>query len=101
MAKVSFIQRNLKRQRLAKKFTNRRNKLKTIIMNKGLSLEERFAAQLKLQKLPLNSNRNRIRNCCEVTGRTRGFHRKFKLSRIKLREYSNSGKITGVVKSSW
>lgn len=101
MAKVSSIQKNLRRQELAKKFSKRRTKLKNVIMNRSLLLEERFAAQLKLQKLPLNSNENRVRNRCQLTGRARGFYKKFGLSRNKFREYANLGRLPGVVKSSW
>ena len=72
-----------------------------IISNKKLSLDERFKAQLKLAKLPRNSAKTRIRNRCEITGRARGFYRKFGLSRIKIRELSMNGALPGVVKSSW
>ena len=101
MAKTSAIQRNLKRIKLAKKFLKKRNKLKKIISDKKLPLDERFKAQLKLSKLPKNSAKIRIRNRCELTGRTRGVYRKFKLSRIKIRELSMIGALPGVVKSSW
>ena len=101
MAKTSAIQRNLKRIKMAKKFQNRRKKLKAIINNRKLPLNERFAAQLKLSKLPKNSARIRVRNRCEITGRPRGNYRKFGLSRIKLRELSMTGDLPGVVKSSW
>lgn len=101
MAKKSAVERNNKRKALVSKYANRRTKLKTIIMDKGISLEERFSAQMSLQKLPMNSNKDRVRNRCELTGRPRSFYRKFKISRIQLRELSNTGKIPGVVKSSW
>ena len=101
MAKVSAVMRNNKRKDLVTKFANRRAKLKAIIMNKTVSLEERFAAQLKLQNLPMNSNKDRVRNRCELTGRPRSFYRKFKISRIQLRELASSGKVPGIVKSSW
>ncbi len=101
MARSSAVQRNLKRKRLTKKHATTRAKLKALIMNKTTSIEERFAVQLKLQKLPLNSNKDRVRNRCELTGRPRGFYRKFQISRIKLRELTSAGKIPGVVKSSW
>ncbi len=101
MAKVSAKQRNLKRMRLNTKHAGRRDRLKAIINNKALSLEERFRAQLKLQQVPRNSNPNRIRNRCGVTGRPHGYYRKFNMSRIKLRELANQGKVPGVVKSSW
>tara|TARA_B100000686_G_scaffold334997_1_gene403031 strand:+ start:1405 stop:1710 length:306 start_codon:yes stop_codon:yes gene_type:complete len=101
MAKTSAIQRNLKRIRMAKKFEKRRKKLKQIIKNKKLPLNERFAAQLKLSKLPKNSSKTRIRNRCEITGRPHGVYRKLKISRIALRQMASSGKIPGMTKSSW
>ena len=101
MAKTSAIQRNLKRIKMAKKFQNRRKKLKAIINNRKLPLNERFAAQLKLSKLPKNSARTRIRNRCEITGRPHGVYRKLKISRIALRQMASSGKIPGMTKSSW
>ena len=101
MAKISAKERNQKRVRLVKKYANRRAKLKAIIMNKETSMEERFKAQLQLQQVPKNSNPNRVRNRCGVTGRPHGYFRKFEMSRIKLRELASQGKIPGVVKSSW
>ena len=101
MAKTSAIQRNLKRMKLKRRDTQKEKKLKKIIMNKKLPLAERFAAQLKLNKLPKNSSRIRIRNRCEITGRPHGVYRKLKISRIALREMASSGKIPGMVKSSW
>ena len=101
MAKTSSIQRNLKVIRLVNKFLKRREKLKKIIKNKKLPLDERFNAQLKLSKLPRNSAKIRIRNRCEITGRSRGVYRKLKISRIALRELASQGKIPGMTKSSW
>ena len=101
MAKTSAIQRNLKRIKMAKKFKNRRKKLKAIINNRKLPLNERFAAQLKLSKLPKNSAKIRVRNRCEITGRPHGVYRKLKISRIALRQMASSGKIPGMTKSSW
>ena len=101
MAKTSAIQRNLKRIRLSNKFRMKREKLKKIITNKKIPLEERFAAQLKLAKIPRNSARTRIRNRCEITGRPHGVYRKLKISRIALRELALEGKIPGMTKSSW
>ena len=101
MAKTSAIQRNLKRIKLVKKFAKKRDKLKKIIKNKKLPLNERFEAQLKLAKIPRNSARTRIRNRCEITGRPHGVYRKLKISRIALRELTLSGKIPGMIKSSW
>ena len=101
MAKKSAIQKNLKRIKLAKKFEKKRAQLKKIINNKKIELSERFAAQLKLNKLPKNSSKIRIRNRCEITGRPHGVYRKLKISRIALRKLGLEGKIPGMVKSSW
>jgi small subunit ribosomal protein S14 len=101
MAKTSSIERNKKRERLAKKFAARRAKLHAAAVNEALPLEERFDARLKLAKLPRNSSATRIRNRCELTGRPRGFYRKLKLSRIALRDLASKGQIPGMIKSSW
>jgi small subunit ribosomal protein S14 len=101
MAKTSSVEKNAKRRRLAKKFASRRARLKAITKNQALSMEERFAAQLKLAVLPRNSAPNRIRNRCELTGRPRAYYRKMKMSRMALRELGNKGLIPGLVKSSW
>ena len=101
MAKKSAVQKNLKRIKLVKKFANKRASLKKIINNKNLELSERFEAQLKLNKLPKNSAKIRIRNRCEVSGRPHGVYRKLKISRIALRQLGLQGKIPGLVKSSW
>jgi|TARA_B100001765_G_scaffold46376_1_gene26853 small subunit ribosomal protein S14 len=101
MAKTSSIQRNLKRIKLTKKFLKKREDLKKIIKNKKLPLEDRFAAQLKLAKIPRNSSKTRIRNRCEISGRPHGYYRKLKISRIALRDLASKGKIPGMTKSSW
>ena len=101
MAKTSAVQRNLKRIKMEKRYQNKRKKLKAIISNRKLPLNERFAAQLKLSKLPKNSSKIRIRNRCEITGRPHGVYRKLKISRIALRQMASSGKIPGMTKSSW
>ncbi|HZP78367.1 MAG TPA: 30S ribosomal protein S14 [Pseudolabrys sp.] len=101
MAKKSSIEKNKRRQKMAKKFSGRRSRLKAIVQNKTLPVEERFAASLKLAELPRNSSPNRYRNRCELTGRPRSVYRKQKLSRIALRELGNRGLIPGLVKSSW
>jgi len=101
MAKKSAVQKNLKRMRMVNKFEKKRSKLKKIIMNKKLELAERFAAQLKLDKLPKNSSRVRIRNRCGISGRPHGYYRKLKISRIALRDMASAGKIPGIIKSSW
>ena len=101
MAKQSSIQKNLNRKNIVSKFKNRRHALKKKIMQKNLSIEERFKLQSKLNDLPRDSANARVRNRCELTGRSRGTYRKFGLSRIKLRELSMAGLLPGVVKSSW
>jgi small subunit ribosomal protein S14 len=101
MAKTSSIQKNLKRMKLAAKFLKKRTALKKIIKDRKLPLAERFAAQLKLSKLPRNSAQIRVVNRCEITGRPHGVYRKLKISRIALREMASSGKIPGMTKSSW
>ncbi len=101
MAKLSSVNKNNKRIKLSNKYYNKRKNLKKIIMNKKLTLEERFKAQQKLSKLPRNSAKNRIRNRCQITGRPHGVYRKLKISRIALRELASSGKIPGMTKSSW
>ena len=101
MAKTSAVHRNLKRVRMTKKFESKRKKLKDIVMNKKTNLNERFAASLKLAKLPKNSAKNRIVNRCEITGRPHGYYRKLKMSRIALRKLASMGKIPGMTKSSW
>ena len=101
MAKLSSINKNNRRIKLSKKFYKKRNVLKKIIMDKKISLEERFKAQQKLSKLPRNSALNRVRNRCQITGRPHGVYRKLRISRIALRKLGLEGKIPGMVKSSW
>jgi len=101
MAKLSAINKNNKRIKLSNKFFKKRQKLKKIIMDKNLPLEERFKAQQKLSKLPRNSAKNRVMNRCQITGRPHGVYRKLKISRIALRQLGLEGKIPGMVKSSW
>ena len=101
MAKQSSVQKNLFRQRLIKKFKQKRKMLKLKIMDKSISLEERISFQNKLNDLPRNGSAIRHRNRCEITGRPRGNYRKFGFSRIKFRELSMTGDLPGVVKSSW
>jgi small subunit ribosomal protein S14 len=101
MAKTSSIERNKKRERLAKKYAARRAKLRAAALNEALPLEERFAARLKLAQLPRNSSATRVRNRCELTGRPRAFYRKLKLSRIALRDLASKGQVPGMIKSSW
>ena len=101
MAKLSSINKNNRRIKLSNKFYRKRLKLKKIIMNKKLPLEERFKAQLKLAKLPRNSAKIRIRNRCEISGRPHGVYRKLRISRIALRDLASKGRIPGMTKSSW
>ena len=101
MAKQSSIQKNKNRKKIVSKFQKRRTILKKKIMKKDLTMEDRFKLQSKLNDLPRDSSNIRVRNRCELTGRTRGVYRKFGLSRIKLRELTMSGALPGVVKSSW
>jgi small subunit ribosomal protein S14 len=101
MAKTSSIEKNNRRRKLSKQLAGKRAKLKAVIMDHKLSMEERFAAQLKLSALPRNSAPSRVRNRCEMSGRPRGYYRKLKLSRIALRGLGNLGQVPGMVKSSW
>ena len=101
MAKLSSINKNNKRIKLSNKFFKKRQALKKIIMNKNLTLDERFKAQQKLSKLPRNSAKSRVMNRCQITGRPHGVYRKLKISRIALRQLGLQGKIPGMVKSSW
>jgi small subunit ribosomal protein S14 len=101
MAKKSSIETNNRRRKLVKQYSGKRARLKAVATDPKVSMEERFAAQLKLAQLPRNSAPNRVRNRCEVSGRPRGFYRKLKMSRIALRELASQGMIPGMVKSSW
>ena len=101
MAKKSMVAREVKREKLANRYHKKRDELKAIITNQELSFEERMDARDKLNKLPRNSVEIRQRNRCVITGRPRGFHRKFKLSRIMLRDMASKGLLPGVTKASW
>jgi len=101
MAKTSAVERNKKRERMAKQFAAKRARLKEIVKNREVGDEERFEAVLKLAELPRNSAKERVRLRCELTGRPRGNYRKLKLSRNMLRELAHRGQIPGMVKSSW
>ena len=101
MAKISAINKNNKRIKLSDKFYKKRQILKKIVMDKKLTLEERFKAQQKLSKLPRNSAKIRVRNRCQITGRPHGVYRKLRISRIALRQLGLQGKIPGMIKSSW
>ena len=101
MAKVSMVNRQIKRERLVQKYMKKREALKEISKDSTLSNEERFKARLALAKLPRNSSSTRLHNRCAVTGRPKGYYRKLKMSRIALRELASAGEIPGMIKSSW
>jgi small subunit ribosomal protein S14 len=101
MPKTSAIERNEKRKRLVEKYAKVRAELKAVLANPATTDEQFFAAQTKLQKLPKNSSSARIRNRCSMSGRPRGYKRKYGVSRIQFRELALAGKIPGVIKSSW
>lgn len=101
MAKVGSIETNERRKALVDKYAEKRKELKAIVDDKSLPPEERFAATLKLAELPRNSSKTRVRNRCRVTGRPRGYYRKFEMSRIALRDLASTAMIPGVTKSSW
>ncbi len=101
MAKSAMVQRQVKREKLVKKYAARREALKLIANNRELPMEDRFKARLKLAKLPRNSSPTRLHSRCLVTGRPKGYYRKLKMSRIALRQLASDGLIPGMVKSSW
>jgi len=101
MAKKSAIEKNKRRQRLVKKYAGRWARLKEVVNDESLPVDERFAARLKLSELPRNSHPNRVRNRCALTGRPRANYRKFGICRLKFRELASLGLIPGVTKSSW
>lgn len=101
MAKVCMIERNTKRAKMVKSYAAKRAELKAIIKDKDKPADERFQAMLKLDDLPANSSKVRLRNRCALSGRPRGYYRKLNLSRIALRDLASKGELPGVVKSSW
>jgi small subunit ribosomal protein S14 len=101
MAKLSSVNKNERRKKLVAKTTAKLAKLKATANDKSVDETERLIARLKMAELPRNGNPTRIRNRCELTGRSRGYYRKFRLSRIMLREMGNKGLIPGLTKSSW
>jgi small subunit ribosomal protein S14 len=101
MAKKSSVEKNNRRQRRVKQYAKRWERLRQVARDKSLPMEERFEAQLKMAELPRNTNPTRVRNRCELTGRSRAVYRRFKLSRVALRELASVGLIPGVTKSSW
>ena len=101
MAKLSSINKNERRKKLVQKFASKYAKLRAIADDESRDETERLMARLKMAELPRNGNPTRIRNRCELTGRSRAYYRKFRLSRIMLRDLANKGLIPGVTKSSW
>ena len=101
MAKVSMINRELKRQRMVKKYASQRSELRAVIKNMSLSEEERSEARIALNKMPRDASPSRLRNRCSLTGRPHGYYRKFGLGRNKLREAAMQGDVPGLVKASW
>ena len=101
MAKLSSINKNERRKQLVQKYAAKYAKLRAIADDESLDETERLMARLKMAEVPRNGNPTRIRNRCELTGRPRAYYRKFRLSRIMLRELANKGLIPGVTKSSW
>lgn len=101
MAKVSSVQRELKRQKLHDKYKARREDIKKQLKNPELSAKERYELVKKLSQFPKNSSKVRLHNRCELTGRPKGYYRKFKMSRIMLRKLASEGKLPGVRKASW
>src|ERR687894_1949253 len=101
MAKLSSINKNERRKKLAKKYAGKYARLKAIADDESKDDTERLIARLKMSEIPRNANPTRVRNRCEVTGRPRAYYRKFRLSRVMLRELANKGLIPGVTKSSW
>lgn len=101
MAKKSSIEKNKNRAKLIALNANKRARLKAIANDKELPIEERFQAGLRLSEMPRNGAKVRFRNRCEITGRPRGYYRKFRMSRIALRELGSAGQVPGLVKSSW
>ena len=101
MAKKSAVEKNKNRRKLVDRYAERRSALRAIIKDREADPEERFEATLTLAALPRNSAKTRLRNRCGLTGRPRGYYRKFGLSRIAVRELGSIGQIPGLVKSSW
>jgi small subunit ribosomal protein S14 len=101
MAKKSMIMRQVRREKLVAKYAAKRVRLKAIVIDEKASDEERHAAVAKLAALPRDASPTRLRNRCSITGRPRGYYRKFGLGRNKLREATMSGEIPGLRKASW
>jgi small subunit ribosomal protein S14 len=101
MAKLCQINRNKRREKMVAQYAGRRAALKAKADDMSVAPEDRFAARLKLAKLPRNSSPTRLHNRCDLSGRSRGYYRKVRLSRIALREFANFGQVPGMTKASW
>jgi small subunit ribosomal protein S14 len=101
MAKKSAIEKNERRREMVARYAVKRAALKAVADNETLTLEERFAARLKLAEMPRNGSKTRIRNRCGITGRPRAYYRKFGMSRIAIRDLGSQGLVPGLLKSSW
>ena len=101
MAKTNMVEREKRRAKIVKRYAAKRAQLKELIRNPRTSAEERLVAQAKLQSLPRDASPSRLRNRCQITGRSRGVYRKFGLSRSKIREVAMRGEIPGLTKASW
>jgi small subunit ribosomal protein S14 len=101
MAKTSSVNKNKRREKMAKQYAGKRARLKAMAVDDKLTPEDRFAARIKLAELPRNSSPTRARNRCDLTGRPRGYYRKLRMSRIALRDLGSQGLIPGMIKSSW
>jgi small subunit ribosomal protein S14 len=101
MAKKSSVEKNKHRERLVKRYAVKRARLKAVAENEGLPMEDRFTARLRLAEMPRNSSATRVRNRCTLTGRARAVYRRFRLSRMALRELASRGQIPGMTKASW
>ena len=101
MAKLSSINKNERRKKLVKKYAGQYARLKAIADDESLDFQDRWVARLKMAEIPRNGNPTRVRNRCELTGRPRGYYRKFRLARVMLRDLAVRGMIPGVTKSSW
>jgi len=101
MARKSSIEKNKNRAKLVALHASKRERLKALVNDRDLPIQDRFNAGLRLSEMPRNGSKIRLRNRCELTGRPRGYYRKFKMSRIALRDLGSTGQVPGLVKSSW
>lgn len=101
MAKLGKINHNDKRRRMVEQYRERRDELRALISHPDTPDDDRFEAVRKLASMPRNASRVRVRNRCRVTGRPRGYYRKFQMSRIALRDKGLAGEVAGLKKASW